>query len=168
MCTRSLSAGSILDQESRLWLGAIHRRLAGRVAIRRPYYAEINRSIPYDIFATARQVLKDLRHTEPDCYISSNRKAEVISFTSLCLLQEFLSCLSGMSKREVRKFFTRKLTGVKCHHKVKLIVSDEKDFALVYKKSRGQLTIEFNYGEWNANGFPQHRVDNKLMLHTKV
>ena len=169
LCTRTLSAGSILANECSLWLDGIFRRLSGRLSIRKPYFAEITRSIPYDVFVTARQVLGDFGATEPECYIASNRKCEVISLTSLDLLQKFFSCLSGINLREVKKYFTRKLTsGARFNHKVKVIVSKEKDFGFVYKKSKGQLFIQFNYGEWNANGFPQHRCGEKLMVYTKV
>ncbi|KAK3721850.1 hypothetical protein QZH41_008991, partial [Actinostola sp. cb2023] len=47
---RTLNVGSILYEESRMWLNGIHSRLAGKVGIRRPYFGEITRSIPYDIF----------------------------------------------------------------------------------------------------------------------
>lgn len=165
LCSRTLSAGSVLANESRIWLDLIFKRLSGKVSIRKPYYAETTRNIPYDVFVTSRQVLGDFGATEPQCYIGSNRKGEVISLTSLDLLQKFFSCLSGISVKEVKKYFTRKLTSrSRNNHKVKIIVSEEKDFGFVYKKNSGQLIIQFYYGEWNSHGFPQHRCGNKLLL----
>ena len=157
LSTQTISAGHVLDSESRMWLKAIYKRLAGAVGIRRPYYGEITRCIPYDIFTTARQVLRDFDCQEPDVYIKGNRKGEVISFTSFHLLQKFLSCLSGISVSEVKKFFTRKLIkGNRHNHKVKVIITKQKDFGIVYKKNIGQLSIQFHFGEWNIYGNPQH------------
>ena len=41
---------SILRHEVTIWLQAISRRLGGKSSIRHPYYSEIHRDIPYDIF----------------------------------------------------------------------------------------------------------------------
>ena len=139
-----------------MWLQSIHARLAGRVAIRKPYYAEIRRNIPYNIYVIVRQVVKDLEIDEPKCFIGINRKAEVISFTSVHALSKLLALMSGMNTKDIKKFFTRTLKGARTNHKVKLIASEKKDFALVYKKTIGQLIIQFYYGEWNVHGFPQH------------
>jgi len=137
------------------------KRLAGRVSVRKPYYGEIHRSIPYDIFAVLRRIIRnagDGSFTEPACYMSmKNKKAEVISFTSLCSLQKFFTILSGMSTREVKKFFSRRLTSSpRSGNKVELLVQDTKDFGFMYKHSIGQLSIQFFYAEWNVHGFPKH------------
>ena len=155
----TISASSVLSGEARLWLKMIQRRMAGRVAIRRPYYGEIHRNIPYDMFAVIRHVLRnaeDRSFCEPNCYMSRNGKAEVISFTSICSIQKLFSMLSGLSRKEVRTFFSRTLKGSRTNHNVKMIVSPTKDFALVYKLNTGQLDVQFHYGEWNAYGFPRH------------
>lgn len=120
-----------------MWLDAIYRRLSGRVSIRRPYQAEVARNIPIDVFSTCKMVVRDLA-VEPDVYIASNRKGEVISITSLDLLQKFIACISAMDGREVKRYLSRKLSSASRHnHKVALIVSEYKDFGLVYKKRKG-------------------------------
>lgn len=161
LSTMNINAGSLLLRESRLWLSMVDKRLAGRVSIRRPYYAEIQRCIPYDMFAVLKHVIRnaiaDKDFNEPNCYVSSNKKAEVISFTSLCSLQKFLSMLSALSTREVKKFFSRKLTtAARSGHTLKLLVEENKDFGFFYKHSTGTLTLQFFYGEWNTHGFPRH------------
>jgi len=157
LSSRTLNVGSVLDHESRMWLSAIYRRLARPVGIRKPYYGEITRSIPIDIFLCLRQVLRDLNVTEPHCYLAGNNRAEVISFTSIHLVHQLFSCLSGQSIKEVKKFFNRTLTGTtRYHHKVKVITSASKDFAFVYKKKSGQLVVQFHFDEWNYYGNPQH------------
>ena len=64
--SKSLNVGSVFDSESRIWLNGIYRRLAGKVGIRKPYYGEITRSIPFDIFLCLKEVLRDLNAKEPD------------------------------------------------------------------------------------------------------
>ena len=93
---------------------------------------------------------------EPFCIHSNNKKAEVISFTSVRLVNELFAFLSGFSKDAVAKYFKRTLSASRNGHTVAVIVTEVKDFALVYKIKCGKLVIGFSYGEWNANGFPQH------------
>jgi len=144
----TISASSTLYRESRLWLNFLQRRLAGRVSIKKPYYAEIHRNIPYDIFAVLSRVIRNIddgSFSEPDCITSKNRKAEVISFTSLCSLQKLFSLLSGMSTREVKKLFSRRLKGRRDGHKVELIVSKTKDFFMVNGIPMVFLVIEVTF-----------------------
>lgn len=156
----NINAGSLLMAETRSWLVMIDKRLAGKVSIRRPYQVELQRSIPYEIFATLKSIIKnadDAIFEEPSCYVKGNNKAEVISFTSLGSLLKLLSLLSALSTREVRKYLSRKLTSsTRAGNKVKVIVDDSRDFAFVYKKSACRLLVQFYYGEWNVQGFPRH------------
>ena len=48
LSSRTINVGSMLDQESRMWLRAIYRRLAHKVGIRKPYQGEITRGVPID------------------------------------------------------------------------------------------------------------------------
>lgn len=160
LCTSMLSAASVLHQEGKLWLNSIQRRLAGRVSVKQPYYAEVHRNIPLDIFSEVTRLLQrstSKHFQEPDCCIGKNRKGVVVSFTCLDSLLKLFQLLTGMGTGQVRKFFTRVLKGATRYgHKIKLIVSEIKDFAFVYKYSTGQLTIQFHYGEWNTCGAPRH------------
>jgi len=156
----SINAGSILSTESLLWMKKMSTRMAGRVAVRRPYHGKICRQIPYDIFKIARRVVsgnRDGSFYEPRCYVRKNSKAEVICFTSLCSFQKFMSMISGLSTSEVKKYFSRQLKG-RCreHHTVKLLVDDERQLALTYWIKRGQFDLTFQYGEWNTCNYPLH------------
>ena len=92
---------------------------------------------------------------ELKCYISGNRKADVISFQSKKSVFLLFVTLTGYREEQVKRLFWRPLKAGK-DGKAKLIVGSEKDFALIYKHSTGQLTICFNFGVWNTHGFPQH------------
>ena len=48
---------SVLQDESRSWLKAIHRRLAQTKSIRSPYYVEISRDFPYEIFSVIAKIV---------------------------------------------------------------------------------------------------------------
>ena len=148
---------SVLRHESNMWLQAISRRLGGKGSIRHPYYSEIHRDMPYDIFKVIMKLAKNMQgFCEPFCYHSSNKKAEVISFTSLRLVSELLGLFSGVSQINLATYFKRTLGGRRRGHKTSVIVSDVKDFAFIYKIKQGRLIITFHYGEWNIHGFPQH------------
>ena len=154
----SLNSAVIFREESRLWLAAIRRRLCSKRSAQNPFYTEITRDIPYDIFVVFRRVVQSLPgFCAPFCYFGTNKKGEVVSFTNVRLVVELLSLLSGYSEEEVAgTYFKRNLTGIKSGHKVNVIVSESKDFAFFYKKRQGKFFIGFNFGEWNAHGYPQH------------
>ena len=150
-------AGTIFYTESRLWLESIYRRLAGRRRVRNPFYAEITRDIPYGIFSSLLRMIKGIDgFCEPFVNFGRNKKAEVVSFTTLRPVKQLLSILSGKSEAEVVSYFKRTLTGKKCGSKVSVLASEEKDMAFIYKITKGQFVISYYFGEWNTHGFPQH------------
>ena len=75
----SISCGSILQTESRLWLRLVNRRTGGRLRIRNPYYAEMKRDLSYDYRALELSIKNStLEHfKEPHCDIAGNRKGTV-------------------------------------------------------------------------------------------
>ena len=157
--TTSINAACLLQHDSQLWLAAIHRWLAGRRSVRHPYYAEIHRDIPVDLFTALSHsitVTKDPKLGEPMCYIKGNSKGKVVSLTDIKSVIYLLTLLSGKLQEEVTFYLKRTLGGARKNHKTKVLVSQEKDFGLIYCYNKGQLTISFNYGEWNSFGFPQH------------
>ena len=156
LCSSTVNAAVIFRGESQLWLKRIHRKLAGKRSICHPYYCEIRREIPAEMFNILAQSLSTSEFREPYCYVAGNKKGKIISFTFLPLLKQFLSSLSGKSVDEINQYFKRKLNGRRKDHKTKVLVSVTKDFALGYSFAKGVLTVSFNYGEWNRYGFPQH------------
>lgn len=154
----SISAGSVLDNEGRLWLKQIYRRLSGRVSVKRPYYAEIHRNIPHTVFKAIQVVIQQCPDMiEPVCYSAKNKKGHVITITTIESVIMLFSLMTGLSREEVKPYFERKLRGLKRNrHLVKLIVEDVKDFAFVYQFSKGSMTIQFHYGEWNKHNYPRH------------
>ena len=156
----NINAGSILNQESILWMQKIYTRMAGRVAVRQPYHAKTCRQIPRAALAAARQVLSRNKtgcSMEPSLFICGNKKAEILCFTSLVSFQKFMTVISGLSTNEVKQYFRRKLNSRgREGHLVKLLVDQEKQLALSYWMRRGQLEITFEYGEWNASNYPFH------------
>ena len=152
-----IQVGTIMRSESRLWLEAINRRLAGRRRVRNPFHSEIVRDIPYAVFRVLLRVTKSTEgFTEPFVSFGANKKAETISFSSLRPAKQLLSMLSGLMEQEVVQYFKRTLTGKKAGSKVNVIASEEKKMVFVYKLTKGQLVIAFHFGEWNTYGFPQH------------
>ena len=147
----------ILKRECLVWLRGIYRRIGGRKSIRNPYYSEIVRDMPPELFQVLLDVVRALEgFVEPFCVRGDNTKASVISFTSMRLVNELFALLSGNSNADVAAYFKRGFSGSRKGQTAAVIVSDIKDFVFIYKKRSGKLVIGFNYGEWNANGFAQH------------
>ena len=149
----NINTGILYNQESLLWLRGIYRRLAGRRSIRRPYYSEIIRHIPVEMYLVLTQTLrqdKSPMFSEPKCYIAENKKGMVVSFTAF---ESVLLFLRLLAKGEVLGYLKRTLTGKRKDHITRLIVSPTKDFALTYSFRKGVLIVSFNFGEWNPMGF---------------
>ena len=64
----------------------------------------------------------------PFCYQVENKKAEVISFTSMRLLNELLVLLSGLSKEDVAAYLRRSFSGRRKGQTAAVIVTEVKDF----------------------------------------
>jgi hypothetical protein len=141
MAKRSFKARDVFAHEARLWLRltSISRRLSGRRTIRNPFYGEISRDIPYEMFTFLVRLVKSTpEYCPPFCYYALSKKGEVISFTSLRLVVEFLVLLSRFSADKVAMYFKRTLAiGSRKGHNVSVITSDEKDFAFIYKRRQG-------------------------------
>jgi hypothetical protein len=154
---KSIKPAPILQREARLWLARIRRRIGGKRSVRNPFYVEITRDCPLEIFSVIVRIVRGLDgFVEPFCFLRENNKAIVISFTSMRLVHELFGLLSGFSKDVLANYFKRDFSGARKGHTAAVIVNEVKDFALIYKKRSGKLVIGLNYGEWNVNGFPQH------------
>ena len=106
--TSPINPAPILQREARLWLAGIRRRIGGRRSVRNPYYGEINRDTPLEIFLVIVRVVRGLDgFLEPSCFHRDNSKAIVLSFTSMRLVHELFSLLSGFSKEVVAGYFKR-------------------------------------------------------------
>ena len=158
LASHPIHASTILKDEVRLWLKAIHRRLARKAGYRNAYRGQISRDMPREIFAIFAKVVQNSDgFGVPFCCHSDNKSTEVVRLTSIRLLKELFVLLSGLPAEEVIFYFKRILaSGSRKGHKVWLIVSEENDFIFTYNKNQGKLLISFYFGEWNVNGFAQH------------
>ena len=159
MISFNINVGKVFRGESYLWLKAIYRRLAGRRNLRWPFYSQIRRDIPEEMFRCLVQAIKSCRRPlfcDPNCYVVESKKMTVVSFQSILAVKEFLIALCLLSMPEVSAFLERRLKGNRKGHWTKLLVSETKDFALIYHSNKGQFELGFHFGEWNTFGFPQH------------
>lgn len=155
---KQIHAGTLIQNEVKLWLEGIHRRLSGRRSLRRPFFAEIHRFIPREFFDVLSRVVRvSYGFAPPFCFQNKNKKAEIISFTTIRLVKEIFCLLTGMSGPEIMKFFNKNISsGVRSGHKTSVIVDESKEFAFMYKYRKGELTVSYHYGEWNICGAPRH------------
>ena len=135
------------------------RKLGGRRSIRQPFYGEIHRDIPVYIFNAlfeAIKLSKDEDFREPLCYVKGNSKGKIISFATKSLVVKMFCLLSDRSEDYVIGCLERQLGGQRKGFTRKILVSNDKDFVLVDNLKKGQLSLQFHYGEWNACGIPMH------------
>ena len=85
-------------------------------------------------------------------FYAKNNAAEVVSFTTIHSVTKLFSLLSGYERKVVGRYLKKSQGGRRKEHKVKILISDNKDLAFVYKFRKEQLTICYNYGEWNIHG----------------
>ena len=131
----TISCGSILCSESRLWLEMLYCKIGGHARIRNPYFGECKRDIPVDVFIALQSAIKSGsldQFKEPNCYVAGNRKGTVISLTSRKSAVMLFSILTGYRDVRVQKYFTHTLKGSRCG-KAKLIVNMDKNIVLIYK-----------------------------------
>ena len=154
--TKAIYPRSLFLVESKLWLGAIHRRLAARRRIRQPFTCVIHRDIPLEIFNVLVTLVQKFGFSRPSCYVERSNKAVVIAFADMATTCKFLSLLSAVPTEDINKYFKKTLKGRKSGSTVEVLVGEEKQFSLTYNVRRGQMDIFFYFGEWNSYGFPQH------------
>ena len=69
----------VIRRESIHWLESIYRRLSGKNRIRNPYFGEIRRDIPYEIFSIVTRIIRSVAVPEfspPHCHYAKNKAAE--------------------------------------------------------------------------------------------
>ena len=110
----SVNTAYLLRHEAELWLDSIYRRLAARRSIKHPYYAEIHRDIPAEIFNALYHAIKSAKDShlqEPLCYLNGNKKGKVISLTTISSVINLFTVLSGKQQDEVALCMKRTLGG---------------------------------------------------------
>ena len=68
---------AILEKQAKLWLEGIRRRLGSRQSVGHPYYGEISRDIPHDIFKVIVKIVRGLDgFGGPFCVLGNNKRRE--------------------------------------------------------------------------------------------
>lgn len=85
----------------------------------------------------------------------SKPKKFVIAFTSLVRVRNLFIQLmnSDMPKED---FLLRIKFKGKDQRRIEIIVSEEKQFGMLYNSQKEVISFDFQYGFWNEHGFPQH------------
>jgi hypothetical protein len=113
----------------------MRRRLAAKKSIRSPYYVEICRDFPYEIFSVIAKIVGRLDgFVEPFCFHGNNNKVEIISFTSVRLVNELFVLLSKFTSETVASYFKRDLSGREKDTRLQLSFLMRKTSFLLTKK----------------------------------
>jgi hypothetical protein len=152
------NAWKVFGGESYLWLKAIHCRLAWWRNIRGPLFSQIRCDIQVEMFRCLVRTIKSCWRPffcDPNCYVVESKKMTVVSFQSFLAISQ----LKNSSVPSVWQRYQVTWNGVWGEYRkdrlTKLLVSETKDFALIYHSKKGQLVVSFHFVEWNAFGFPQ-------------
>ena len=142
--TRAIYPRKLFINESQIWLTAIRRRLSGRRSIQQPFTGVVRRDIPLEVFNVLVPLVGKLGLGRPTAMVEKSRKAVVIAFSDLASTTRFLSTLSAVATEELVETYMRKeLKGRKSGSKVELLVSEDKQFSLIYHFKKGQMEIFF-------------------------
>ena len=136
------------------WYKHFMRRMTTRCRVNSPWKVIMDISIPSELFSIIKDMVLvtnyGLYYHETKC----KPKKFVIAFTSHVRVRNlFLQLMnSGMPKED---FLRRKFKG-KDRKRIEIIVSEEKQFGMIYNSQKEMISIDFHYGFWNEHGFPQH------------
>ena len=121
------------------------RRMTARCRVSSPWKVILDVSVPNELFA----IIKDMvLVTNFGLYYSDttlNPNKCVVAFTSQTQVRDILLQLmdSDMSKED---FLQKQIKG---QRRTEVIVSEDKQFGMLYKYQKQVISFDFHYGFWN-------------------
>jgi len=137
--------------EIMLWLKSIYRRMTGSPRAQNPWYIELRRGIPKEIF----MVIIDACSKSPTNF-GISVESSLLKFTHKKRLIRDLSKLAGVSATLVRDKLKKVFKGRREGCKAELVVSNEKPFVLTYDERNLKIVLKCHYGYWNELGYGFH------------
>lgn len=142
----------ILHRMACQWYKQFMRRMTTRCSVKNPWKVVLEVSVPFEIFGIFKDIVYETNFGVYTHKTKSKCKKCVMAFTSrLRVANLFLRLMeSDMPKEDFlqKKFKSQKRIGV--------IISEEKQFGLLYNYNKEMICFDFSYGFWNDHGFPQH------------
>ena len=121
------------------WYKQFSRRMSVRCKVLSPWKVNLQVNVPKELFSIIKDIVFETNYGLYYSETKSKPKKCVMAFT--------------IAER-VRNLFIRlmdtDLIGLE------LIVSEDKQFGMMYNSEKELLYFDFHYGFWNEQGFPQH------------
>lgn len=128
------------------------RRMTARCRVSSPWKVILDVSVPNELFAIIKDMVLVTNFVLYYSDTKSKPKKCVMAFTSQTRVRNLLLQLmdSDMSKED---FLQKQIKG---QRRTEVIVSEDKQFGMLYKYQKQVISFDFHYGFWNEQGFPQH------------
>ena len=129
----SLNCGSVFKTESKFWLQKINYRLTGKPSIKTRTSVKIQRNITVELFHCLQRALQCSRTKNITDHVTyeDSKNHSAMSYASKEAVVVFLSLLSGIDERDIKKYFKRYLSG-RVNGKATVIVNTGKKFEFLY------------------------------------
>ena len=153
LCRRTdIRAGLVLEEEVKIWLQGIRRRLLPRMRTRSGWTLEIKRAMNATLFSVMFKAVKTARSDYGVSY-TEGEQGHSISYTVDKRLVKDLSEFSQISRKAiVANFFTRKCNGRR-KGTVEVVLSADKPFAISFLKRTQEVAVRVHYRFTNEFGY---------------
>ena len=146
-----VSVWPMITSEVLMWVKCIKRRMLATPKARNPWYIEIKRDLPQEIF----KHMKDAIKTGVSAFGVSVEDS-IVKFTKKKRLLRDFSKFSGLTQSEIKTKMKKTFSGNRKNSKAEVLVDEKKPFTICYDQKRLQVTVKCHYGCWNEFGYGFH------------
>ncbi len=142
----------ILQRMATQWYKQFSRRMSVRCKVLSPWKVTLEVNVPNELFSIIKDIVLETNYGLYYSETNSKPKKCVMAFTSEERVRNVFARLMDTDlPRE--NFLKRKFKG---QRRLELIVSEDKQFGMLYNSEKEHLYFDFHYGFWNEQGFPHH------------
>ena len=142
----------ILQRMAVQWYKQFSRRMSVRCKVLSPWKVNLQVNVPKELFSIIKDIVFETNYGLYYSETKSKPKKCVIAFTSAERVRNLFIRLMDTDLPS-EQFLRRRFKG---QRRLELIVSEDKQFGMMYNSEKELLYFDFHYGFWNEQGFPQH------------
>lgn len=101
-----VSVGSLLEDECKLWMKMIHRRLTTRMTARNPWQVQFQRDMSGELFNHIKDIVKN-GSTDYGVSYTENTRVDSLLYTKENRLVRDLEAITGLSRKAIIEHFSR-------------------------------------------------------------
>ena len=134
------------------WYKQFMRRMTTRCRVSSPWKVIMDISIPNELFLIIKDMIFVTNYGLYYHETKSKPEKFVIAFTSHVRVRNLF--LQLMNSEMPKEDFLRRTYKGKDQKRIEIIVSEEKQFGMLYNSQKEIISFDFHYGFWNEHGFP--------------